>query len=114
VFSGKTFLSAEMVADPASLTTPSLTVTNDPKTSEEGISFSAVNFPVEGVILSMDAQMGNMDVMNLGSGMLIAVERSFGARMPIRIALSHAEAGSTFAEQEIQIDFKLIAMSTQT
>ncbi len=72
-----------MVADAASLVTPSFTVTNDPNASEAGRSFSEVSFPDEGVILPTDAQIGNRDLMALGSGMSIAAERSFGARMPI-------------------------------
>lgn len=88
-FSGKTFLSAEMVADALTTGTPSLRIMDVPKAREEGTSFSEVSFPAEGAILSTDAQMGNIFVTAVGSGIGNAVVRSFGARIPNAIPLVH-------------------------
>jgi hypothetical protein len=80
---GKTFASAERVADAVETGAPFVTFTDDPKMRDEGIDASAVILPDLGVIFPTLAQMGNMDVMAVGSAILIAVDKSFGARMPI-------------------------------
>ena len=63
--------------------TPFVTFTDDPKMRVEGTDASAVSLPDLGVIFPTLAQIGNMDVMAVGSGILIALDKSFGARMPI-------------------------------
>jgi hypothetical protein len=60
-----------------------VTFTDDPKMSDEGTDASAVSLPDAGVIFPTLAQMGNMDVMAVGSTILIGEDKSFGALMPI-------------------------------
>ena len=82
--SGKTPAPAERVADAAETGTPSFIVTDDPKIRDEGIvDASAVSLPDAGVVFPTLAQMGNMDVMAVGSAIVMGVDKSFGALMPI-------------------------------
>ena len=80
---GKTFASAERVADAVETGTPFVTFTDDPKMRVEGTDASAVSLPDLGVIFPTLAQMGNMDVMVVGSAIVMGVDKSFGALMPI-------------------------------
>ncbi len=63
--------------------TPFVTFTDDPKMRDEGTDASAVSLPDLGVIFPTLAQIGNIDVMAVGSAILIGEDKSFGALMPI-------------------------------
>ena len=51
--------------------------------SDDGTDASAINLSDTGVVFFTFAQMGNMDVMTVGSAIFIGDERSLGVRTPI-------------------------------
>jgi hypothetical protein len=101
-----------MVADALTTGSPSLRIMDVPKVREEGTSFSELSFPAEGAILSTDAQMGNIFVTAVGSGIGNAVVRSFGARIPNAIPLLHISSVNVEA-QVSHIDLIVSFMSIQ-
>jgi hypothetical protein len=105
---GKTFASAERVTVAVETGTPPVNFTDDPNMRYEGTDASAVSLPDTGVGLSTLAQMGNMDVMAVGSGIVILVDKSFGALMPI-----FAVAAQMSQVQDGSIVFNDNEMSTQ-
>ena len=75
---------------------------------DEGTDASAVSLPDAGVVFPTLAQMGNMDVMAVGSAILIGVDKSFGALIPIFLT-----AEQTSQVQVVKKVFNVNAMSTQ-